>query len=150
MISKKNVLINQYGWIIPTFLSGGDGDDIYKVNKNSFAIIYDIGSGEDLVNLNSMSANAQSWVLNDVQGILISDGKTGALIINGPEIENVKFGGKTYNVENDTPPLGNTFSSLSSLESQGVINLGVIGLNTNQASLDYYINSAEFNNSILF
>ena len=54
-------------------------------------------------------------VANDVQGILISDGKTGALIINGPEIENVKFGGKTYNVENDTPPLGNTFSSLSSL-----------------------------------
>ena len=42
-----------------------------------------------------------------------------------------------------------TFSSLSNLESQGVINLGVIGLNTNQASLDSYINSAQFNNSIL-
>ena len=150
MISKKNVLINPNGWIVPTFLSGGDGDDTYKVNKNSFAIIYDIGDGEDLLDLNSMSANAQSWVLNDVEGILISDGKTGTLVIKGSEIENVKFGGKTYNIENDNPPLGNSFSSLSSLESQGVIDLGVIGLNTNQESLDSYINSAEFNNSILF
>ena len=97
-----------------------------------------------------MSGNYESWILDDVQGILISDGTTGALVMNSAEIENVKFGGKTYNIENDNPPMGYTYSSLSSLESQGVINLGVIGLNTNQASLDSYINSAEFNNSILF
>ena len=96
-----------------------------------------------------MSVNSQSWILDDVQGILISDGTTGALVINSSEIENVKFGGKTYNIEKDDPPLGNTFSSLSNLESEGVIDLGVIGLNTNQASLDSYINSAQFNNSIL-
>ena len=97
-----------------------------------------------------MSVNySESWILDDVQGILISDGTTGALVINSSEIENVKFGGKTYNIENDPPPLGYTFSSLSNLESQDVINLGVIGLNSNQASLDSYINSAQFNNSIL-
>ena len=96
-----------------------------------------------------MSVNYESWILDDVQGILISDGTTGALVINSGEIENVKFGGKTYNIENDDPPLGNTYSSLSSLESQGVIDLGVVGLNSNQASLDSYINSAQFNNSIL-
>ena len=150
LISKKNILINNYGWVVPTFLSGGDGNDTYKVNKGSIAIIYDIGNGEDMLDINSLSVNSQSWVLNDVQGILISDGKTGALVINGSEIEKVKFGGKTYNIATDEPPLGNTFSSLSSLQSQGVINLGVIGLNTNQASLDSYINSAQFNNSILF
>ena len=103
LISKKNATL-------PTFLSGGDGDDIYKVNKGSFAIIYDIGLGEDLLDINSMSGNyAQSWILDDVQGILISDGTTGALVINSAEIENVKFGGKTYNIENDNPPLGYTF-----------------------------------------
>ena len=150
LISKKNILINNYGWVVPTFLSGGDGNDTYKVNKGSIAIIYDIGNGEDTLDINSLSVNSQSWVLNDVQGILISDGKTGALVINGSEIEKVKFGGKTYNIATDEPPLGNTFSSLSSLQSQGVINLGVIGLNTNQASLDSYINSAQLNNSILF
>ena len=96
-----------------------------------------------------MSANAQSWILDDVQGILISDGKTGALVINGDEIEKVKLGGKTY-IKPDEPDLKYSFSSLSSLESQGFIDLGVIGLNTNQASLDSYINSAQFNNSILF
>ena len=96
-----------------------------------------------------MSVNSQSWILDDVQGILISDGKTAALVINSGEIENVKFGGKTYNIENDDLPMGYTFSSLSNLESQGVINLGAIGLNTNQASLDSYIDSAQFNNSIL-
>ena len=142
--------MNNYGWVVPTFLSGGDGNDTYKVNKGSIAIIYDIGNGEDMLDINSLSVNSQSWVLNDVQGILISDGKTGALVINGSEIEKVKFGGKTYNIATDEPPLGNTFSSLSSLQSQGVINLGVIGLNTNQESLDSYINSAQFNNSILF
>ena len=142
LISKKNATL-------PTFLSGGDGDDIYKINKGSFAIIYDIGLGEDLLDINSMSVNSQSWILDDVQGILISDGTTGALVINSSEIENVKFGGKTYNIENDDPPIGYTFSSLSNLESQGVIDLGVIGLNSNQASLDSYIDSAQFNNSIL-
>ena len=45
--------------------------------------------------------------------------------------------------------MGYTYSSLSSLESQGVIDLGDIGLNSNQASLDSYIASAQFNNSIL-
>ena len=96
-----------------------------------------------------MSANAQSWILDDVQGILISDGKTGVLVINGDEIEKVKLGGETY-IKPDEPDLEYSFSSLSSLESQGFIDLGVIGLNTNQASLDSYINSAQFNNSILF
>ena len=75
-----------------------------------------------------MSVNySESWILDDVQGILISDGETSALVINGAEIENVKFGGKTYNVENDPSPMGYTYSSLSSLESQGVIDLGDIG-----------------------
>ena len=97
-----------------------------------------------------MSVNyAESWILDDVQGILISDGTTGALLINSSEIENVKFDGKTYNIEKDDPPLGYTSSSLSNLESEGVIDLGVIGLNTNQASLDSYLDSAQFNNSIL-
>ena len=148
LISKKNVLKNPYGWIVPTFLSGGDGDDTYKIKKGSFAIIYDIGVGEDLLDLNSMSVNSQSWILDDVQGILISDEKTGALVLNGSEIEKVKFGGKTY-IQPDQPNIENSFSSLSSLQSQGVIDLSVIDLNTNQASLDSYIDSAQFNNSIL-
>ena len=94
-----------------------------------------------------MSVNyTESWILDDVQGILISDEETSALVINGAEIENVKFGGKTY-TEND-PAMGDTYSSLSSLESQGVIDLGDVGLNSNQESLDSYITSAQFNNSI--
>ena len=95
-----------------------------------------------------MTANTQSWILDDVQGILISDGKTGALVINAFEIEKVKFGGKTF-IKPDEPDIKYSFSSLSSLQSQGVIDLGVIDLNTNQASLNSYINSAQFNNSIL-
>ena len=85
LISKKNATL-------PTFLSGGDGDDIYQINKGSFAIIYDIGLGEDLLDINSMSVNySESWILDDVQGILISDGETSALVINGAEIENVNL-----------------------------------------------------------
>ena len=151
LISKKNVLTNPYNWTIPTFLTGGNGDDTYKVNKNSFALIYDVGNGVDLLDLNSMSsANTDSWILDDVQGIFISDGKTGALVIKGSEIEKVKFGGKTY-IQPDAPNVDITYSSLSNLASEGILNEGgILDLYFDQTSLDSYINSAQFNNSILF
>ena len=136
------------GVIKPSFLSGGDGNDTYKVKKGSTSIIYDIGNGNDTLNINSISIDAQSWLLDDIQGIFITDSKTSVLVIKGSEIEKIKFGGKTY-IQPDAPFPESLPSSLSNLKSQGILNLNSVSLNSDQSSLNSFINDAIFNNGIL-
>ena len=72
------------------------------------------------------------------------------MIFENSEIEKFKFGGQTYN-QLDLLPIGTTVGGapLSDLEIYGLINLNSIGLYSDQNSLDAFISSAQFNNSIL-
>mgnify|MGYP001275013263 CR=1 FL=1 len=132
----------------PTILSGVNGNDTYKVYKGSHSIIYDIGDGNDSLEINNISKEAVLYV--DDSWAFITDSNTSVLIFENTKIEKFKFGGQTYN-QLDLLPVGNTVSEvpLSNLEINGLTNLNSIGLNTDKDSLDTFISSAEFNNANL-
>ena len=131
-----------------TILSGGNGNDTYKVYKGSHSIIYDIGDGNDTLDINNISKEAFLYV--DDTWAFVTDSNTSVLIFENSEIEKFKFGGQTYN-QLDLLPIDNTVSGvpLSNLETNGLINLNLIGLSTDKDSLDTFISSAQFNNANL-
>ena len=132
----------------PTILSGGNGNDTYKVYKGCHSIIYYIGDGNDTLDINNISKEAFLYV--DDTWAFVTDSNTSVLIFENSEIEKFKFGGQTYN-QLDLLPIDNTVSGvpLSNLETNGLINLNLIGLNTDKDSLDTFISSAQFNNANL-
>ena len=145
------------GFSIPSFLSGGSGNDLYVLPRNTLSIIADAGGGLDRLkaaSINSKKAEFKAnffWVEN--RDLLISDGLTSALLIDPlgrsrPEfkIETVQLADGTFSVSESwiEPADSATYQSLS---DEGILDLAPLGLQPNR--LDSYIDTIYANSLML-
>jgi len=145
-------------WQISPLLSGGAGNDTYTIRNGTWNYIADLNGGRDTIKTNLNINNINFATING-RDILATDGSTAVILIDplgienpGNRIESVSFGKKKYSTEKlyDLAINGSGFLgsyTYSELESEGLLNLGMMGLNA--LEINDYIASGRFNNTII-
>lgn len=151
--------VTRKGYILPSLLVGGNGDDRYVVERGSFSVISDQGNGNDTLDLSALSKSSTYFIRLDRGVIGISDGNT-IVAVHEPfsgkktEIEKVIFGGKSwtpnslysYAIKRGASLGASTFASL---ERQGFFNFPTVGLSSSGDGINSIISAASYNSQII-
>lgn len=147
------------GWILPSILVGGNGNDNYIVGYGSFTIISDQGNGKDTVDLSALDSDSTYFVKLNRGVIGITDGNTIVAIDkpfkgNKTKIENVIFAGKTWTPQslyNHGVKMGASLGTMTfaMLEDQGYLNFSVAGLSSSDSGIASVISALASNSQIV-
>lgn len=151
--------VTRKGYILPSLLVGGNGDDRYVVERGSFSVISDQGNGNDTLDLSALFESSTYFIRLDKGVIVISDGNT-IVAVHEPfsgkktEIEKVIFSGKTwtpnslysYAIKRGASLGASTFASLERL---GLFNFPIVGLSSSGGGIDSIISAASYNSQII-
>ena len=143
------------GMIEASFLIGGDGDDIYKVDRGAFAVISDFGSGYDRIDLDSF-AGSNTYIADvDDDFLLVADSKSIALVHDPSQFEEVRFGKQNYDPDelidiaySRGAYLGST--NFESLVDSGYLTPSLYGLDLSSQGIKELVQAAETNSDIIF
>ena len=143
------------GMLEASFLIGGDGDDIYKVDRGAFAVISDFGSGYDRIDLDSFAVSNTYIADVDDDFLLVADSKSIALVYDPSQFEEVRFGKQNYDPDelidianSRGAHLGST--NFESLVDSGYLMPSLFGLDLSSQGIKELVQAAENNSDIVF
>ena len=143
---------------IPSFLTGGSGDDTYFVQQGVFSVILDAGDGLDTVNMSGSNIDNIQFIRVNQRDIYAADATTSLLLIDpqGIEgkynaIENFIIGNNEYSLTQLTSMAfgsSNFYGDYTyrELQSNGFFDLGIVGLDP--LSINGYIELVTNNNKL--
>jgi len=143
---------------IPSFLTGGSGDDTYFVQQGVFSVILDAGDGLDTVNMSGSNIDNIQFIRVNQRDIYAADATTSLLLIDpqGIEgkynaIENFIIGNNEYSLTQLTSMAfgsSNFYGDYTyrELQSNGFFDLGIVGLDP--LSINGYIELVINNNKL--
>ncbi|PSI01269.1 hypothetical protein C7K08_08870 [Synechococcus lacustris str. Tous] len=143
---------------IPSFLTGGSGDDTYVVPQGVFSVILDAGDGLDTVNMSGSSIDNIQFIRVNQRDIYAADATTSLLLIDPQGIEGKYNAIESFIIGNNkyglTQLISMAFGSSNfygdytyrELQSNGFFDLGIVGLDP--LSINGYIQLAINNNKL--
>ena len=146
--------LSQSRLVMPSILSGGVGNDLYRIPGGSFAIIMDSGAGVDTIFAESMKPNNLSVIRVNNKDIYVTDGITSVLVVDPlgidsgiNRIENFIIGNKPYKTSELLLDKDVFIGDKSYQELGGLGFLNFQGMGFEPSRIEQYIFTATINNT---